>query len=235
MSESDGRQYLRSHLPARVSGTEASWRHWPDGHALSDWNRALHEDSPRSRDSAAIARRTALGIRCSRIDVGESLNLEGGTVPRLVLKLSPFEPSALNGTSPVSMIGPARQHTDSCVVCLVTLAVQRRLGSTHRRCESFGRADRASRYLRREQTTGCNGPSGPDSCSQATLAKQVPSGQGEMLPESAAFTATLFPRTKRKVFLSPRSVVLIGFQPSKFGSKGNPLNSGGTVAREIGS
>ena len=37
-----------SHLPVRLSGPQASGRHRPDGHALPDRHRALHEDSPRS-------------------------------------------------------------------------------------------------------------------------------------------------------------------------------------------
>src|ERR1700733_14268473 len=81
---------------------------------------------------------------------------------------------------------------------------------------------------------GCTRPSGPGSCPQAILAKRAPSGQGEMLPECAAFTATSLPRMNRKVLLSPRSVVLIGFQLSKVGSNGNPSSSGCTIARDAG-
>src|SRR5277367_3037144 len=76
-------------------------------------------------------------------------------------------------------------------------------------------------------------PSGPSTCCQAILAKRVPSGQGEMLPDCAALNATSLPRMKRKVLLSPRSVVLMGFQVLKVGSKGSPLSSGGTEAREM--
>src|ERR1700683_3441741 len=77
-------------------------------------------------------------------------------------------------------------------------------------------------------------PLGPDFCCQAILAKRDPSGQGEILPARAAFTATSFPRINRKVLLSPRSVVLIGLQVSKDGSNGNPSNSGSTFVRETG-
>src|SRR5260370_16383788 len=81
---------------------------------------------------------------------------------------------------------------------------------------------------------GCTRPSGPGSCCQAILAKRAPSGQGEMLPEFAAFTASSLPRTNRKVLLSPLSVTLIGFQLAKAGSKGNPSNSGCTIDRDVG-
>src|SRR5580658_7419117 len=77
-------------------------------------------------------------------------------------------------------------------------------------------------------------PSGPSSCCHAILANSAPSGQGLILPDCAAFTAISLPRMKRKVWLSPRSVVLISFQVSKFGSKGNPLNSGGTAVKDTG-
>src|SRR5208283_1985260 len=73
-------------------------------------------------------------------------------------------------------------------------------------------------------------PSEPSSCCQAIFAKRAPSGQGKTFPERAAFCAISFPRIKRKVLLSPRSVVLMSFQFSKSGSKGNPSNSGCTVA-----
>src|ERR1700678_4693610 len=53
-----------------------------------------------------------------------------------------------------------------------------------------------------------------------------------MLPDCAALNATPLASTNRKVLLSPRSVVLIGFQLSKAGSNGNPLSSGFTIARE---
>src|SRR6478735_9314161 len=77
-------------------------------------------------------------------------------------------------------------------------------------------------------------PSRPGSCSHAILARLAPSGQGEMLPELTALTAISLPRTKRKVLLSPRSVVLIAFQFSKAGSNGNPSSSGRTVDRDAG-
>src|SRR5277367_6370591 len=77
-------------------------------------------------------------------------------------------------------------------------------------------------------------PSGPSTCCQAILAKRVPSGQGEMLPDCAAFTATSLPRMKRKVLLSPRSVVLMGFHVLKVGSKASPFSSGCTDEREMG-
>src|SRR5665213_1633286 len=77
-------------------------------------------------------------------------------------------------------------------------------------------------------------PSSPSSCCQATFANRAPSGQGEMLPDCAAFTATSFPKMNRNVLLSPRSVVLISFQLSKDGSKANPLRSGCTADNEIG-
>lgn len=41
-----GREYLRSHIATCLSGAETSWFYWLDGHALSDRNRALHENSP---------------------------------------------------------------------------------------------------------------------------------------------------------------------------------------------
>src|ERR1700690_3776741 len=81
---------------------------------------------------------------------------------------------------------------------------------------------------------GCIKPSAPSSCCQAIFAKLVPSGHGEMFPDCAAFTAISLPRTNRKVLLSPRSVVVIGFQPSKSGAKGNPLGSGVTAVRFTG-
>src|SRR5260370_23301851 len=81
---------------------------------------------------------------------------------------------------------------------------------------------------------GCTRPSGPGSCCQAILAKRAPSGQGEMLPEFAAFTASSLPRTNRKVLLSPLSVTLMGFQLAKVGSNGNPSNSGCTIDRDAG-
>src|ERR1039457_2207559 len=58
-----GRQHLRSHLPARVSGAEASWRYRPDCHALPDWNWALHEDSPRSWRSTVPSGGSSLALR----------------------------------------------------------------------------------------------------------------------------------------------------------------------------
>src|ERR1700691_3747559 len=79
---------------------------------------------------------------------------------------------------------------------------------------------------------GCVKPSGPNSCCHAILAKRVPSGHGEMLPASAAWIAMSLPSTNLKVLLSPRSVVLSGFQFSNPGSNGNPLNSGCTDARD---
>src|ERR1700691_6143027 len=79
---------------------------------------------------------------------------------------------------------------------------------------------------------GCMRPSGPNSCCQAILAKRAPSGHGELLPACAALMAMSLPSTNRKVLLSPRSVVLSGFQFSNSGSNGNPLNSGCTDARD---
>src|SRR5271163_3716717 len=75
-------------------------------------------------------------------------------------------------------------------------------------------------------------PSGPDFCCHAILAKRAPSGHGEMLPACAALIAMSLPSTNRQVWLSPRSVVLSGFQFSNSESNGNPLNSGCTDARD---
>src|SRR5580658_2479517 len=77
-------------------------------------------------------------------------------------------------------------------------------------------------------------PSGAASLVHAILAKRAPSGQGEMLPDWAALTAMSLPRMKRKVLLSPRSVVLMGRQDSKAGSNGTPFHSGCTAVRGIG-
>src|SRR5580698_8569295 len=77
-------------------------------------------------------------------------------------------------------------------------------------------------------------PFAPSCCSHAILAKRVPSGQGERLPDCAALIAISFPRIKRKVLLSPRSVKLIGRHFSKAGSKGKPFSSGLTAARDTG-
>src|ERR1700722_15976432 len=77
-------------------------------------------------------------------------------------------------------------------------------------------------------------PSGLSTCCQAILAKRVPSGQGEMLPDCAALNAMSLPRMKRKGLLSPRSVVLMGFQVLKVGSKASPFSSGCTDEREMG-
>ena len=62
-----GCQHLRSHLPIRVSGPEASRRYRPDSHALFDWDRAFNEDSPRSRRSTAYSRNYARGNCRGRI------------------------------------------------------------------------------------------------------------------------------------------------------------------------
>src|SRR5579859_7746904 len=77
-------------------------------------------------------------------------------------------------------------------------------------------------------------PSVPSCCCQAILARREPSGQGVMLPDWAALKAMSLPRMKRKVLLSPRSVVAMTFQDSKVGSKARPFHSGDMEVREMG-
>src|SRR5438105_14392607 len=77
-------------------------------------------------------------------------------------------------------------------------------------------------------------PSAPGCCCHAILAKRAPSGHGGMLPECAAWRAPPLPRTRRSESLSPRSVVLRSFQPSKEGSKAKPPGSGAMAARLVG-
>src|ERR1700692_1656701 len=74
-------------------------------------------------------------------------------------------------------------------------------------------------------------PSLPSCCCQAIFAKRVPSGHGEMAPDSAAWMAMSLPRMKRKLLLSPRSVKLTGFQSPNDESKATPLHSGRSLSR----
>jgi hypothetical protein len=60
-------QYLRPLFPARLSSAQASWKHRPDRHALSDWNGTLYEDSPRCRRSTVPSGNPSMDLRRRRI------------------------------------------------------------------------------------------------------------------------------------------------------------------------
>ena len=81
-------KYLRPHFPVRLSSAQAPWGHRPDRHAFPDWNRALHEDAPRSRSSTIPSGNPSLALRRGGIAYIDPFRLDSPVaVPRQVTRL----------------------------------------------------------------------------------------------------------------------------------------------------